>query len=224
MPKISTNQIQLYHKDIKKNYDIVINYNQKVHFYTIIPDEFKEVVHHLDDELKDGYFITKLLKRKYDESTYSYVINASSESDCLERTKVCLRALTDKIIEKRNVIIVFYEPNDNMRYNNHLHNDEHPQIGLKFGLTYAVETSVGDKKVYSLYSKYEAFGKMNTDRKELNLWNKASTIIPDTPENRVMLEQLYSNLDKLNKKLTEFTSTPDKMLEFISSNIKMLTS
>lgn len=225
MPKISNNSLRVYHKDISKNYDIVVMYNQKQHFYTNIPVEFKEVVHHLSTSERDTLFITENRVGGINSKEYVQVIEAESEVACLRRMEEALKVIVNKSIEQRNVIIVFYNPKDNTQYNEHIHNNEHPQIGLQFGLTYAVETSVGDKKVYSIYSQRELLsGETHTDRKELSLWNKASTIIPDTEENRKTLEQLYTGLVTLNEKLKDFTSTPEKMLEFIATNVKMLNA
>jgi hypothetical protein len=224
MPKISNNSVLIRHKDIDKRYDIVIMYNQKQHFYSTIPNEFKDVVHHFSEKEMEELFIVENRIGRYDSKEYTAIIEAETEAECLFRMKECLKILVGKSIEQRNVIIVFYNPKDNCNYNDHRYNKEHPQIGLQFALTYAIETSVGDKKVYSTYDSYEAFGETHINRHEMNLWNTASTIIPDTKENRKTLEQLYINLDKLNNKLKEFTSTPEKMLEFITTNVKMLGS
>lgn len=226
MPKISNNHMSIYHKDIKKNYTIVVMYNQEYTFYAVIPPEFKEIVHHLSDTERKDLFIHKKYASKRGshivDAAYDAIISATTEGDCLSRMRKCIESLMDKAIQQCKVIILFYNPKDTMNYNEHKYNDQHPQIGLQMGLTYAVETSVGDKKVYSLYREYEAFGEKHVDRKELNLWNKAATIIPDTPENREALEYLYNALKLLNEKLTSFTATPEKLLEFIQSNVKLL--
>lgn len=225
MPKISTNEINIYHDDIKKALTIVVMYNQKFHFYAEIPNEFYSVVHHLPEDKLTELSIRIMHESKRWHSVndpHKKIIVGDSESECLVKMKKCLEFLVDKSVQKRDVIILFYNPKDITNYNEHLMNNEHPMIGLQYGLTYAVETSVGDKKVYSIYTEYEAFGRKNTNRRELSLWNKSSVIIPDTPHNRETLEQLYHALIALNEKLKSFTSTPEKLLEFIQSNIKLL--
>jgi len=226
MAKISNNNIKVWHKDIAKNYDVSINYSQWHHFYAAIPAEFQKITEHLSDEEQKKLFIVSHKTSKYRSELHSHVVEAETEADCLNRITEALKILVDKAIVQRKVIIVFYNPKDTCQYNDHHYNDMHPQIGLQFGLTYAIETSVGEKKVYSTYTSYKS--PFNEDeeeivnRHELNLYSKSSVIIPDTDENRVMLEQLYGNLKILIKKLDDFTSTPEKMLEFISSNVKML--
>jgi len=223
MPKISNNSIKVFHKDIHKHYDIVVNYNQKRHFYAMIPLEFKEIVHHLSHEEQKSMFITEELKPPYGSKEYEQFIDDETEGGCLKKVKNCLEILIDKSINQRKVIIVFFNPKDNCNYNDHRYNHEHSQIGLQFGLTYAVETSVGDKKVYSTYTvRTYLHGEEFVDRNELRLYDKAATIIPDTKENRIMLEQLYTNLVILMNKLKEFTSSSEKMISYIENGIKML--
>lgn len=223
MPQISKNNVEIYHEDIRKYYTITVMYNKDEHFYAIVPGEFHDIVHHLSKEEMDEMGISKKHKRRF-EAEYQPIVSTETEHDCLQGMTKAIKKLTGKAIEQRDVIIVFYNADFTSRYNSHEHNAEHPQIGMQYGLTYAVETSVGDKKVYSLYSKLDWFGEEKTTRYEIDLYNKASTIIPDTEENRKMLEQLYSNFKELNKRLTEFTSTPETMLELISNGVKMLNS
>lgn len=223
MAKVGTHTIHVYQKDIQKDYKVSLMYNNDYRFHVEIPLEFFNVVHHLDESILTEYSIGKIYKKKYDYSNYKPIIFAHTEELALEKTKKCFEYLTDKAVIQRNVIIVFYNPKDLCQYNEHFYNEEHPQIGMQFGLTYAVETSVGDKKVYSIYPEggYRN-GCVMQNRKELRLWNKASTIIPDTPENRATLENLYNAFIQLNEKLKSFMSTPEKLLEFIQSNVKLL--
>lgn len=225
MPKISNNSISIYHKEIRKDFSVVVMYNKDHFFYAKIPSEFDDIVNHLsDDQLKELFIVRNYKSRsdRFSQQNYTSVISADTEDECLARIKKCISALIDKAIKQRDVIIVFYNGEDRMNYNSHRYNDEHQQIGLKFGLTYAIESTVGDKKVYSTYTTYDSFGEDKTVRHEMSLWNEAATIIPDTKENRAMLENLYTNLDKLNNQLKKFTGSEEVMLEFISSNIKLL--
>jgi len=48
-------------------------------------------------------------------------------------------------------------------------------------------------------------------------------IILDTPENRLFLENLYDAINKLREKMTTFLTDPEKLLELIASNQKLLT-
>lgn len=220
MPKISNNTVNVYNHHIQKSFDVAINYNQQHAFYAQIETAFVEIADHMgDDELKD-YKLERSYKTKYRQGSYKWITAGSNKGEVLSQMKKFLEFATAKTLSHRNVIIVFFTGRDNMRYNNHRYNIEHPQIGLKFGLTYAVETSVTDKKVYSTYNGNDHRG--NPIRQELNLYGEASCIIPDTPENRETLESLYHNLNSLNERLKEFTATPEALLGLISSNQKLL--
>ena len=224
MPKISTNNVQIHNKHITKDYTVDIMYNQKHHFYANIHSEYRDIVHHLGDDKLKELSIVKDYAKKYPsaEDKYQPIIVGATENEVLSKMRTALTYFTDKSIVQRNVIIVFYNSKDIQHYNRHTYNKEHPQIGLQYALTYAVETSVGDKKIYATYTPYESFGETRINIHELNLYHAASTIIDDTPENRATLEHLYTALFNLNKKLGEFTSTPEKLLELISSNQKLL--
>lgn len=226
MPKISNNDISVYHKDIRRNFKITVMYNQDHLFYAVIPSEFNEIINHLSGTECIELFIHKMYKAKnkniIKDATFTPIVTAGSEGECLSLMKKCLEQMVNKSIVQRKVIILFYNAKDNCNYNEHRYNDAHPQIGMQFGLTYAIETSVGESKVYSTYREWEAFGEKRVDRTELRLYDGASTIIPDTPENRATLETLYNNLALLNSKIKDFTQTPETLLLFIESNIKLL--
>lgn len=224
MPKISNNSLPIHHKDIKRTFDIVIMYNQEYGFYAEIPSEFHEIVNHLSHEDCQLLFISKKYAKKHSmDNKYTSIITSPMEGQCLGRMKDCILKLMDKAITQRDVIIVFFNPKDLTTYNNHVHNLEHPQIGMQFGLTYAVETSVGEEKVYSIYPEGGYVEScIRKERKEISLYDKASTIIPDTPQNRETLEKLYTAFVVLNERLKEFTSSPEKLLKMISSNTKLL--
>lgn len=222
MPTISKNNIRINHKEIVKDYSITVMYSQDLMFYAVIPDEFKAIVRHLDDEQRNNLFIKTKYKTAKDrhqtERAHDSIVHGTSEGECITRIRKCLEEIVGKSITQVKVIIVFYNPTHNTRYNK-----EHPQIGFQFGLTYAIETSLSGKKVYSTYNEYDSFGETKLTRHELNLWNQAAIIIPDTEANRETLEYLYNAMKALNEKLASFTSTPDKLLEFIASNIKLIS-
>ena len=220
MPKISQNQVTIYHSDLSKQFTIVVMYNSEFKFYSKIPSEFHDTVKHLsENQMKKLFMVSR--SRKHN-SEFSPAVCADSEDDCIIKTKTAYKFLMTMSIEKRDVIIVFYENRDVCSYGDLEHNKEHPQIGLRFGLTYAVETTSGDKKVYNIYDKYEAFGEERIKRREIHIWNQHCTVIPDSPENRIFLESLYEALKGLNQKITSISESEPKLLEFINSNQKML--
>lgn len=219
MPKISNNRIKLYHQDVEEYADVVIMYNSKDKFYSVFPESFSDIIHHLPEEEMKRLKIEK----SWSKNTKGLIIiKSDSEEGCLSDMKKALTGLIDKRIIKREVIMVFYKSDDKYYYHDESYNVKHPQIGMNFGLSYATETSIEDKKVYSMYREREVFGENRIDRREINLYNERVTIIPDTPQNRETLETLYDGFQKLNNKMKELTETPDSLVAFIDSNLKIL--
>jgi len=222
MPKIRTETIHVQHKDIRRTFQLNLMYNGTDKFNIVIPEEYHEIINHLEDKELEANSVSCKAKSKTSREPI-YFTHAETEEECLQRTKKFLHILTDKEIVQRNVILVFYNQNNVGHYGTLRHNKEHPQIGMKYGLTYAVETSVADKKVYSLYiEKQRMDGTTWQDRLEISLWNELVTVIPDTPENRKVLEDIYNAFINLNEKMKTFTKNSDSMLEFIQSKVKML--
>jgi len=224
MPKISNNQCRICTNIIDRGFNVEIFYNQFHAFYHELPDEFLEICKHLSYEECESLSIEKKRESKYKVNDKKYIVSAEKEGDCLSKSQRAIRELLGKAVSKRNVIIVFYNPLRVTNYNSHEYNNEHPQIGMQFGLTYAEEASIAEQKSYYIYSEYDGFGgQKHKSKKEIRLWNESATIIPDTEQNRTVLEALYNNMKALNEKMAEFTSTEDKMLEMISAG-KMLNA
>jgi len=219
MPKISTNQVKIYHKDIEEYFTLVVMYNQTNRFYIEVPDPFTDIINHLSDEELETL---KIIFNHEKRSSNKKIISAETEEICIDLMKKAIKNLIDKRIVQRDVIIVFYNPKDECTYGDHRYNKEHPQIGMQIGLTYAIESTLGDKKVYSTYETKDWFGDLRTNRTEIRLWNQSATVIPDTPQNRETLERLYDGFVKLNEKMKEFTKTPDSLIAFIDSKLKIL--
>lgn len=227
MAKVSTHTITVYHEDIHKEFKIGVLYNSDNGFHVEVPDNFREVCKHLSYDERQKKNIVTVYKTKRDQVFYNdnfkFYIKGITEQEVINNTISCFKFLITKSIVQRDVIIVFFNPKDNCLYNEHLHNKEHPQIGMQFGLTYAVESTVGENKVYSIYPEggYRN-GVTIQNRKEIRLRGDYSTIIPDTPENRITLETIYKGFITLNEKLKDITKTPDVLLEFIQSNQKLI--
>lgn len=229
MPKISNKEFRIRHKNLEKDFKVTVMYNQDHAFYIELPGEFKEVIHTLSESQLSTLGITKRYPTKgmkFETSPYTPIVSKSSELEVIQATKMALEFLLDKTIILKKVIIVFYNSDMTMRYNEHRYNTGHPQIGLQFGLTYAIESTAGDKKVYSTYTERNGYPEGHPDRyirSELGLWGAAATIIDDTEENRKVLESLYSAMASLRTKLKEFTASPDAMLDFIESKVNILS-
>lgn len=218
MPKISNNKIGIQTKDIKKTYDVQIMYNQDNLFYAKIDPEFDALFDHAADET-----LKKFNAKGYNKGReFARIVTGDTEPTALSNVKKFYEHFLQETIQKRDVIIVFFKGDDKTYYHGHYYNSNHPQIGMKFGLTYAVETTSGDKKVYNQYITHSQFGSPETTRKEINLWNELVVIIDDTPENRTFLETLYNAFNDLNQKMKDFTGSSEKLLALIASKQPLL--
>lgn len=232
MPKISSNNLSVYNheKKVKKTFKIEIMYNQDYSFYAKVPAEYHEVFEHMTQakqkEFNGGYWSkTKYVFRAADKTP---IVSAETEGVCLSMMKKLLEYMLTETVVERRVIILFYSGDKGRtQYNNYKANVQHEKIGLEMGLTYAVETSLGDVKTYQLVwecaKPFGERGEKEERREDINLLYGACTVIPDTKENRAALEKLYDMLKVLNENLKMYTKTEEKLLELISGGgLKLL--
>ncbi len=224
MAKIGKRSVTIYHKEMKRTFEYEMLYNSDHLFHAVIPSEFNDAFDHLNEtELKE-LSVKKWHKSKYNrESNYTRIVHAVNEGTCEAAMKKFIEAVMDSELKRRNVIVLFYNGKDECNYGDHQYNGEHPQIGFQIGLTYCVETTLGEKKVYNLFrEETDLDGEKRTIRKEIRIINYHTTIIDDTPKNREFLENIYAKLGWLNKQLKEFTKTEESLLGLIESNQKLL--
>jgi hypothetical protein len=112
------------------------------------------------------------------------------------------------------IIVHFTSPTTS--YGGHSYNDQHPQLALQLGLTYATEFTIGSEKSYSTEAK-PRYGSS-----KFRLWDRDVTVIDDTKENRAWLESLYVALQNVETALTTITENNKTLQEFISSGQKLL--
>lgn len=221
MPKIGKRSVTIYHKDMRRVFEFDMMYNGEHLFYGKIPNEFNDAFDHLSSEKLRELSAEKAYKRKFQKGEFSRIVHSNHEGTCESKMKELISLLMDSQIKKREVIVLFYDATDNCRYGDFEQNPEHPQIGLRMGLTYCVETTLGDKCVYNIYTEREAFGEKRVDRKEIRL-TRGCVVIDDNPKNREFLENIYIKMSQLNNNLALFTKDKDSLLDLIESNQKLL--
>lgn len=229
MPKISTNNIRVFNDNINETFQIEVNYNKDNLFYAVVPEQFNEAWDHLSEAEMKEFKTQKLHKSKhsmFSGGQFKRIVSDSHEAECIESMRKLLQKLIKECIVKKDVIIVFYNPKDNCQYGNFEENKQHPQIGMQFSLTYAQETSVGNgKKIYNVFRHYKSGiteERDETSRREVSVWGGNYTIIDDTPENRIFLEDIYFKLNNLKLALTEYTKSPETLVQLIESKQLLL--
>lgn len=225
MPKISNNQVTIYKETIKLHYTVVIMYNQNNMFYAVVPEEFNEHVKHLTDDERKTLYVSyeRTNSRLQTKESSRFIICAETEQLCLERWKTAIKILAEKKIEKRNVIIIHFIPNNTTSYGSMSYNREHTQIGLQFGLAYALETKSGDTKNYKrIHTHKDNNGNEHTSYQDMSIYRGSCTVIDDTEENRLFLNNLYNALKNLHDKLKDYTSTSESILQLIQSGTKLI--
>lgn len=227
MPKISNKSFKASNDDISKHYNVEVMYNSEKLFYVVIPAEFNEQVDLLSESQMKKWHISKIPLTKRYNAEFKRIVNSTTEDDAVFKCKEAVEKMMKTAVKKRNVILIFYDEDNHCDYSGMKHNNEHPQIGLRFGLTYCVETCLGpDKKIYNLYTTHKKASWNDdedyTTRSEVSAWNSKFTVIDDTPANRAFLEDLYTKMNLLNKQLGKITKTPEQLLKVIASNQKLI--
>lgn len=224
MPKISTNNsIKIETEKFKMSEQVDVHYNKEVHFYIQIPDKYSvqfDSIESIPYTCKIGKFFGQ------GNDPRKKVVHGASEKEVLERAKEVFIKLASTSMEERNVIVVQLETHgidDLSRKRNWYGDIDRPNIGLELQMTYATEVSVlGQKPKYYKYANNYRFGEDVVDRHEVNDGWRKNPVIPDTPENRQFLENIHEALIKLTTTMKEYTETPEKILEMINSNQKLI--
>lgn len=214
MPVITKTHISLRYEGDMKHFVVTVMYNQTLHFYIALPDQFSERAAHLTEAERKQLFLCERYGGRPTVTNLTktdYVIIGDTEANVIALTRTALSYLLDKAVTKRNVILVMFIGNQTTQYGDHQSNNEHPPLGLQLSITYCVETSLGTEKIYKMVGRPHAFRPWRT-----------TTAIEDTPENRLAVEQLYQALQNLIEKLKNVVGTTETLQNFISSNIKLL--
>jgi len=214
MPKISKNEVTISVGGLHTRHEAQIMYNQAHKFYYVIKEEHQKPAEMADDAKRESWHV-KRARLKGRSGNFTNIISADTEAKVLEGAQGFLRYATEATIVEEDVIIVIYNPEFKTNFHGLGYNDDHPQIGMKLGLLYAVKSFIGEK---AFYYKVNSRG----DRKEIRLWNEMTTELQDTPENREALEQLYAAFKNLNEKLSEMTKDSGVLQNFLESGMKLL--
>lgn len=219
MPKISSNKsIRIETEKFKGHKVVDVHYNKEWRFYVQIPDEYTSQFDSIEKIPHTGR-IGRWFGQGNDPR--KKIVHGQSEEEVLERAKEVFTLLAATGLEERNVILVKYV---SYNENDGRHSDyDHVDVGLELALCYAVEvTTPGQKPKYYKYQEYGYGEEKEMRKREVNTgWSK-DIAIPDTPDNREFLERIHAATRKLADEMTKYTETPEKLLELIQSNQKLI--
>jgi len=214
MPKIKTTSLRLTPKGVVNSTSIKVEiwYNEGMFFSPLREDYYAKY---------EGFDSDKLEKfgldfREINRSKSMICISAKTEGELEEEIVKFYQKEIESTTASRKVIIIHYS-SPNTSYGSHHYNEQHPQIALQLGLTYATEFIIGEEKSYSTDAK----GRYG--RGKFRIWENGTTIIDDTKENRKWLESLYAALKNVETALDTITENNETLQKFISSGKKLLT-
>jgi hypothetical protein len=214
MPKIKTTSLRLTPQGFVNSIHIKVEiwYNDGV-FFSPLREEYYAKYEGFESEQLEKFGLTF---REINRSKSMICIVAKTESELEEdMVKFYQKEIESTTLSRKVIIIHYLSPNTS--YGSHHYNEQHPQIALQLGLTYAMEFTIGEEKSYST----KAEGRYG--RGKFRIWDSGTTIIDDTKENRQWLETLYSALKNVETALDKITETNETLQKFISSGKKLLT-
>jgi hypothetical protein len=234
MAKISKKTERLRDGEIDQHIEFTVFYNSDIGFYAEVPGDYGENFDQLDDEQLKKLAGQKKYGRKYAsaDEPHKRIVVATTEDELVEAMKTMVLHLIKMTLAKVPVILIEFEDKsehaDSMyqvvkRQRRGMGDDyrdpnELPTVGLEFSATYCFQVSAsGGKDRFYKYDEHKR-------RTEVHLgWREKKTMIPDTPENRLFIEELHKALYTLVTKMREFTATPEDMLKLIDSRQKLLS-
>jgi hypothetical protein len=231
MPKISTNRLCIYNtKQSHTEFVIDVFYNNDLKFYATIPDAFNENFDLLSFTEMQGFNAGKHYRSQTDRvsnpNNFKRIVSDTTENGVIKNIEKFLSYLIEFTIVSRDVIVLFFNTNET-RYNNmSFEKTKHPQRQMVLGITYCTETRIPNlgKPKYMQYKEYTtASGNLIKEKSEFHIFNDKCTVLDDTPENRIFLENIYVGFDNLIKAMEEFTKTPETLLALIQSGQKLLS-
>lgn len=221
MPKIRTATIRLTPKGVVNatNIRIEIWYNEGI-FFSPLRDEYQTKYEGFEPEQLEKFGLTTrekfgLTTREINRRKSLICLTAKSEDELEKKIVKFYEKEIEGTTNSRKVIIIHYS-SPACSYGTHYYNEEHPQIAMELGLTYATEFTIGTEKSYSTP------GHPRHHRGKFRIWDSGTTIIDDTKENRQWLETLYAALKNVETALDTITENNETLQKFISSGQKLL--
>jgi len=213
MPKIKTTSLRVAPEGVVNSMIVKVEiwYNEGV-FFSPLREEYYAKYEGFESEQLEKFGLTF---REVNRSKSMICIVAKTEGELeADMVKFYEKEILSSTSSRKVIIIHYSSPTTS--YGSHHYNEDHPQIALQLGLTYATEFVIGDEKSYSTQAK----GRYS--RGKFRIWDNGTTIIDDTKENRKWLETLYAALKNVETALDTITENNETLQKFISSGQKLL--
>lgn len=215
--------------DVKKHFDVAINYSIKEKQFTItLPDELKHIFVTLSEAEQNDLKLTVRKEANYygDKLAADYLVVADTERLCETRAIDIFKLLNEKQVIRREVIVIDFNEQDNHFYKSQ-YNEHTPRVGMSLGLLYCTETKAGvnGQPQYTIKSisklPFEPYAEQVTySHKQIS---KDNPVVDDTPENRLFLENTYNLLSKLIDNMKTHFGSTEATQQLIASNQKLLS-
>lgn len=221
MPKIKKHRFSVSTETGDRSFEVDIHYEEE-QFYVLIPDEFEETIAAMSKEHRNTNHIDYWRRGR---NNGKYVVIGVSESELTKKASTAFHSLAESSISKKEIIFIEYK-STRREHARHIRNGRIQKIGVEFEYTYCTEVSVGQEKSYWLFTRDKSLWSNEEDRitrEKISVSHGSKyTIIDDTPQNRAMVEDLYSRLDILIEKVCTFVGDREKLLNMIANNQKLI--
>lgn len=218
MPKIGTFTAEISTSQSNQSVEYTVMYTSKDGFYIALPSSQGEAFTLLADDTKSKF------KARYLSRINNYAVFGQTEGEVKDYFIGLEKELISSVEQSRQVIIVCFRSENSNGENTP---DKLKERGFVLNITYCTEKKFpGADPQYYIYTTHKGWrGAKDSISKEsvsISRYRDKNTIIDDTPENRAALLRIYNALGDLHNQLDRITSQPEKLLEFINTNQRLL--
>lgn len=225
MPVVNKGFIEFSAQGVRQHLSYEIEYLSGVGFFILIPEKYIQNLDYLTEAQKAEYHVehVRVKIKKYAHSPLAVITENEQRLRYIFLQLITL--LSNISIKSRPVILVWFKALEIDRFDTPTRYEYQWQPrGCTLGLKYCLEQELDGKKVMVTESK-RSTGEV-IGYSSISMPGNPSewpVVLDDTPENRAFLEDLHRKLVALSTKLSELTGTQEQLLEFIQSNVKLLS-
>lgn len=221
MPKIGSFRTTITANNITHDFIYDIMYNQKDKFNISIPQELNESFDLLSYEEYQQFGIV-VNKKNIIRAVY-----AVTQEGVEDRFSALVKKLLESSCSSRDVIVVYMQ-NKDFGDNDCTSEFKSGLAGFRMRFTYCTEKVFpGSEPKYYIFRKGSAIMGGYTTKEVVSVHCSGKdtvTVIDDTPENRLFLENIHAAINTLHEKIKSITRTPEELVGFIESKQLLLSN